>query len=323
MLGRDAVFIENAIRYVDSIPINALLLKLFPSPFRAIVARVITLGTWRFYRRCARRLERIFENRIVAWHKDSSSMQNTYADWSVNDAMKRQNPADKSPDMLSRRLMTLNFAAIHTSTMTTVNLILDLFSGPAGKACLAAITAECQALSEKYGAEWSSARIAEMVMTDSALRESMRLSGFGSKAFSRKVMARESVMLSNGVFVPHGEIICLSGYSMHHDESIYPRPYGFCYDRFLKPQHGSGDGGRETRMLIKAAATTELTYAVWGHGKHACPGRFFAVNLIKMIVAHMVQHYEVKPWDVRPANMWIGDTPVPPRSLNMEICRRQ
>ena len=298
---------------------SAFMMKLFPRLLRPFVAKFTTLGTRLFYSRCAHHLEHHFANRIFAWHQDPAAMLNNYADWSICDAMRRHDPAEKTPDMLSRRLMTLNFAAIHTSTMTTANMVIDIASGSAGERCLTAILEECQALSQKYGTQWSSARLAEMAVTDSALRESMRISGFGSKVFVRKVMDPSGLILPTGTQIPHGEIVCVSGYSMHHDGSIYPAPHEFRHDRFL---HCDGSRQQQIQNLPKTAATTEVNYGVWGHGKHACPGRFFAVHLVKMIVAYMVQKYELKPWNERPANMWIAETPIPPRGLMMAIRRR-
>ena len=51
-------------------------------------------------------------------------------------------------------------------------------------------------------------------------------------------------------------------------------------------------------------ATTDKTNMHFGHGKFACPGRFRAMNTIKIIVAHMLVNYEFKLPDgsARPAN---------------------
>lgn len=317
--GRDPTFTQNAIKYISSIPLSALTLKLFPRVLRPFVAKFTTLGTRLFYSRCAHHLEYHFANRISAWHQDPAAMLNNYVDWSICDAMRRHDPAEKTPDMLSRRLMVLNFAAIHTSTMNTANMMIDVASGSAGERCLTAILGECQGLSQKYGTQWSSARLAEMAVLDSALRECMRISGFGSKAFARKVMDPAGLILPTGTQIPRGEIVCVSGYSMHHDESIYPAPYEFRHDRFL---NSDGSGLQPTQNLSKTAATTEVNYGVWGHGKHACPGRFFAVHLIKMMVSYIVENYELKPWKERPANIWIAETPIPPPGLMMAIRRR-
>ena len=75
---------------------------------------------------------------------DPAPMQNDSADRAGCDAMSRDDPVKKAPDILSRRLMTLNFAAIHTSTMTLANMILDIASGSAGERCLTAVFTECR-----------------------------------------------------------------------------------------------------------------------------------------------------------------------------------
>jgi hypothetical protein len=40
----------------------------------------------------------------------------------------------------------------------------------------------------------------------------------------------------------------------------------------------------------------------FGHGSHACPGRFFAVNVLKAIVAHLLLKYDLKLRDGDTAN---------------------
>lgn len=47
----------------------------------------------------------------------------------------------------------------------------------------------------------------------------------------------------------------------------------------------------------------------FGHGKYTCPGRFFAFNEMKMVLATMLLRYEVKYPEgaSRPANMNIDE----------------
>jgi cytochrome P450 len=37
----------------------------------------------------------------------------------------------------------------------------------------------------------------------------------------------------------------------------------------------------------------------WGFGKHACPGRFYAIKLAKMVYMVLLEKYEFK-WDGKP-----------------------
>ena len=40
--------------------------------------------------------------------------------------------------------------------------------------------------------------------------------------------------------------------------------------------------------------TPTLDYLSFGHGRHACPGRFFAVNELKIAMAHLLLTYDIK-----------------------------
>jgi cytochrome P450 len=55
------------------------------------------------------------------------------------------------------------------------------------------------------------------------------------------------------------------------------------------------------------ASSTADDYLPFGHGSHACPGRFFAADLIKVLLAHIICNYEFKAADgKRPANSYFG-----------------
>ncbi|KAF8190946.1 hypothetical protein K438DRAFT_1591431, partial [Mycena galopus ATCC 62051] len=40
--------------------------------------------------------------------------------------------------------------------------------------------------------------------------------------------------------------------------------------------------------------TTSPNHVVYGHGRHACPGRFFATLQLKTALAHILINYDVK-----------------------------
>lgn len=79
----------------------------------------------------------------------------------------------------------------------------------------------------EFGSAWERTRLMKMVKPDSVLRESMRISSFVSKAFTRKVTAAEGMTLPNGTHIPRGTTVCVNAYPIHHDEEIYPEPFEF------------------------------------------------------------------------------------------------
>ena len=117
--------------------------------------------------------------------------------------MKRpENDIERTPEMLSRRIMAINFAAIHTSTMTSAAMLLDIASVAEDQRCIGLLRSECTSMSQMYGGTWSRARLRNMHRLDSTIRESMRVSSFNTKGTRRKVMPSEGVELPDGTRVP-------------------------------------------------------------------------------------------------------------------------
>jgi cytochrome P450 len=101
------------------------------------------------------------------------------------------------------------------------------------------------------------------------------------------------------------------------DPNIHPAPDvfdGFCYSNLEKEQQENDP----TMPLIGGArfklVTTTPDYLMWGHGKHACSGRFFAALVLKLVLAHIVLWYDVKfenAGDVRPEDVVVGFNRLP------------
>ncbi|KAJ4422063.1 hypothetical protein N0V82_003253 [Gnomoniopsis sp. IMI 355080] len=215
--------------------------------------------------------------------------------------------------------MALNFAAIHTSTLTTSNLLLDIFS----HLTLEPLLREEAFANEGLSAEkWNRARLNRMPLLDSALRESQRRWGLVAKALSRKVMRPDGVTLPNGQRLPHGTTVCVSGWGLHHDAETYQRPFEFVPDRFMSKVSGTVEPGA-AKSKQHVAAETNQQYVAWGIGKHACPGRFFAVDFIKLIVLRIILEYDIMPLERRPENVWIEYNVMPPPTATLTVRRRK
>jgi cytochrome P450 len=61
------------------------------------------------------------------------------------------------------------------------------------------------------------------------------------------------------------------------------------------------DGFRHVRPSVESAAKTNRSFATtslnnmhFGHGRYACPGRFLASDMIKMILGHWLLSYDME-----------------------------
>jgi cytochrome P450 len=81
---------------------------------------------------------------------------------------------------------------------------------------------------------------------------------------------------------------------MQHDADNYDSPTTFDGFRFAKmglAEHGVAEDTQ--RWSSTAMSQTNLA---WGYGNHICPGRFFAVRGLKLILTKLLLEYEIS-WD--------------------------
>lgn len=69
--------------------------------------------------------------------------------------------------------------------------------------------------------------------------------------------------------------------------------------------------------------TTSDIHLAFGHGRHACPGRFFVAHELKLIGAALLLDYDIKAIEERPKAQWMGATIIPPLDACIEIRPKQ
>lgn len=206
-----------------------------------------------------------------------------FISWLLTDAPEHErNPRD----VLARLLIT-NFAAIHTSAMALTNGLYWLLARPQ---YVNPLLQEITEVTSRLG--WSKEAIGAMPKLDSFLKECMRMNPFGTLAMIRKV--RKPFKFSNGFQAPVGMTISTHLYATHHDENLYPHADVFDGFRFVE-QASTGDNEKEKAGGIKNTMyTTSRSYLAFGHGRQACPGRFYAAMQVKLILAYLIVNYEMK-----------------------------
>lgn len=102
-----------------------------------------------------------------------------------------------------------------------------------------------------------------------------------------KRLAEEDIKLSDGTIIPKGETIFVSGNRMW-DPTVYPDPMTFDPYRFLKLRETPG---HETSAQLVSPSVEHMAF---GYGKHACPGRFFAANEVKIALCHILLKYDFR-----------------------------
>ncbi|KAH7369745.1 cytochrome P450 [Rhexocercosporidium sp. MPI-PUGE-AT-0058] len=207
-----------------------------------------------------------------------------------------QNAGDSAHDALfqSYMQMVISLVAIHSTAMNITHAIYDLANHPES---IAPLREELEAVLSAENGILNQTSMTKLQKMDSFIKESQRLNPPNALSINR--IATSNLTLSDGLYIPKGTCIAISSIGIYHDPSIYPSPDTFLPFRFS-----------DLRSLPENAnkyqlVTTSKESLAFGHGTHACPGRFFASNEIKVILAGLLSRYDVKfqEGQGRPENM--------------------
>lgn len=125
----------------------------------------------------------------------------------------------------------------------------------------------------------------EVRLLDSFLKETQRVKPIGIT--TRHVMATKDVILPGGIPIRKGEMAAVSSHRMW-SEAAYQQPKVFDAARFVKRRENPSL--RNNSLLV----STSADHMAFSHGKHACPGRFFAANEAKIALLHLLLKYDLR-----------------------------
>lgn len=100
--------------------------------------------------------------------------------------------------------------------------------------------------------------------------------------------------LSDGQVIPAGVIIEVPAVAISFDPELFPQPEKFDPLRFYKLRQKARDGGGSSESAaLNQFVSVSQNSLTFGYGRHACPGRFFAANELKMILSNMLLKYDI------------------------------
>ncbi|KAF8078797.1 cytochrome P450 [Lyophyllum atratum] len=216
---------------------------------------------------------------------------------------------------ISRTVIAFNLHAVPTLSLTFIHALYHLaIASP--EDVVQPMREEVKAMVRRGG--WTPSALERMRRVDSFLKESMRLSGLNSLTMLRK--SRTHYTFADGTHVPPGTLLAAACAPTQLDPSKYPSPDKFDAFRFVQ---GSGETASSRYQL----STTASDFLAWGYGRAACPGRFVAAAQMKLVLAHLLLHYDIRlgegAGDVRPDDWWVGPERLPDLSIHLMFRKRQ
>lgn len=227
-------------------------------------------------------------------------------------------------DIMTKRLCTANFGSMHQTSIQVTNMLLNIIGSDAEYNTMAVLREEVTRVLYTDGdPTWTKTKVAKMVKADSVARETLRLHSFGGRAIFRKVLV-DGVKTEEGYELPRGVTLSLLSQPAHTDPEKYEDALRYDPFRFSRVRECAVSG--EVKGPNVSFVTTSLDHLPFGHGKHACPGRWLVDFELKMIIAYLLTHYEVEFPDSlhgkRPPNMWVTEALFPPSGVKVRVRRR-
>ncbi|RIA92953.1 cytochrome P450 [Glomus cerebriforme] len=177
---------------------------------------------------------------------------------------------------LADLLIFLIVASIATTGRTMANLLFDYASRPE---YWDELYEEASTINKECNGKLTFNDINKMIKLDSFTRESLR--HMGDMFIAPHAVIADHYTFSNGYTIPKGRNVfdfsedCLFSESKYGSDSKSFKPFQFV------PQNIS-------------ASKVDRTYVVFGGGRHACPGRFYAVLMMKLFLYNIILKYNVK-----------------------------
>ncbi|KAJ3488342.1 hypothetical protein NLI96_g2932 [Meripilus lineatus] len=296
---RNLEYLRIAVSHTIDIVNASNYLSFFPHILKPFASALFNASQQSF-RDGVRLLRPLIEDRLQRAHEQGKEWPGK--PWIIDEAVERKQNVEE----IVRRLLFFNFAAIHTSSNSFTHALYHLAANPE---YMKPLRDEAEAVIKEEG--WTKAGMRKLRRLDSFMKESLRLNGINCTSLTRKALTE--VTLSDGTFIPAGTICVAASGATHTDDENYPNALDFSPFRFSEMREKEGEN------IGHQFVTTASDYISFGHGRHACPGRFFAANELKAMMTYLVLTYDVKFGDegVRPPNRWFGfsvtpcpDTPV-------------
>ncbi|TLS21201.1 uncharacterized protein PpBr36_10635 [Pyricularia pennisetigena] len=209
-------------------------------------------------------------------------------------------------------------ASVHSSAATALSSLYDLLDYPA---YLEQIKQEIASVRHEHNitptTNWTRKALGSLRLLDAFMKEGQRLHTLGAITVRRAAIG--NLVLKDGTVIPDGFQLSFPSQAIYHDPELYPDSETFNPGRFLELREKVDPN----RWHFGSVSHDSLAF---GAGFHACPGRFFSQEEVKMILIYLIEKYEFRWEDEstgRPADLVHGPEIFPNPSASVMFRERQ
>ncbi|KAI0124293.1 cytochrome P450 [Xylariales sp. AK1849] len=282
-LCRTEEWMDTSVNYAIHVFIAVIKLQFFPTWLRPVAKYLVSelRQIDRDIAKAQEMLRPIIDERLQDAELDPGyERPDDFVQWLL-DALPEEQKRDYH--LQTKLHLILCAAAIHTTSNLLTDSIYDLAAHPDMQETLRQEAEEILEGEQGWDKKESMAKLKKM---DSCIKESQRMGG-NVTSFIRKVV--KPIDLSDGTHLPSGTDILAPLSGLSQDERYFPDPEVFDGLRFWKLRQQSIEAANRWQFT----SINDLNMH-FGLGKHACPGRYYAANEIKLVLAYLLLNYDIK-----------------------------
>ncbi|KAH9907589.1 putative cytochrome P450 [Xylariomycetidae sp. FL2044] len=212
-----------------------------------------------------------------------SKPHNDMIQW-MQDRAKRTGDKTFDDKELANLQMLTATAAIHTTRLAIIHALYDLAARPE---YVEPLRNEIREVTKDSNGVLTKQHLTQMKLLDSFMKESQRHSPPSVATFQRKAMI--PIDLSNGFHIPAGTIVQCNTNMLDETPAAWGDPHAFDGFRFHRLRRSQAENANRYQF-----ASPSYDSMQFGFGNDACPGRWFASNQIKIILAYVLSRYNVR-----------------------------
>ncbi|KAL2827744.1 cytochrome P450 [Aspergillus cavernicola] len=282
-VSSDPTFLKAALEYPEHMMETAEALRLLPSWLAPFVAPHLMRGH-RALTTLLDYLTPVVESRLL----DPHPQQVDCVQFFVNAVVHKKQQDKWSAQRIVQVLLGIWFASVHQPAMCLFYALDDLCLHPE---YIQSLRDEVSGTMLNEPRPEPDINIDTLPLLNAFLKESARLNPTDSISVRRKVL--RPFTFSDGTRLAKDDIACISLQPILQSPENYADPLIFNPYRFVNSaKSGSSSSSKFT--------DADVTFPIWGLGKHACPGRHYASLLLKLVLAHVLLRYEIKMPDGKP-----------------------
>lgn len=284
---RDPAWLSVTMNFSMDLFLSGFTLRMFP-PWMHFLVKPLIPARWRVKKQIdiGTKMVREFMERREEDKLTGKTPEDTLFDWMV----KHAKGSEGSLEDMGPRQCILTLASIHTTATTVANALFDMVEHPEWFSVLKEEIDENIRRNGDLGQGmpvklW----LQQLEKMDSFILESQRMHPVILLTPQR--IATVPITLKDGLVIPKGTRIAWAGPQHAFDPSVTAEPQKFDPMRSYRRRHS----GRPEDLSKFMVGQTDPDNMSFGYGSQVCPGRYFAVGEIKLILVRLLREYEFAP----------------------------